>query len=141
MSLLGKKRTKRSEEDDKEYEKLAGIKDEEEKSKEETDKKENIQNNISEENPEIKIVENTINIPTSERIKNTTIKKETKKIKIDIKKDTQKIILFPKEIKENNNDIIKDNKDNKEIKANFKKNYQLFYNKYIINFIFIKILY
>ena len=117
MSLLGKKRTKRSEEDDKEYEKLAGIKDEEEKSKEETDKKENIQNNISEENPEIKIVENTINIPTSERIKNTTIKKETKKIKIDIKKDTQKINLFPKEIKENNNNvIIKDNKEIKEIK-------------------------
>ena len=117
MSLLGKKRTKRSEEDDKEYEKLAGIKDEEEKSKEETEKKENIQNNISEENPEIKIVENTINIPTSERIKNTTIKKETKKIKIDIKKDTQKINLFPKEIKENNNNvIIKDNKEIKEIK-------------------------
>ena len=116
MSLLGKKRTKRSEEDDKEYEKLAGIKDEEENSKEENEKKENIQNNISEENAEIKIVENTINIPTSERIKNTTIKKETKKIKIDIKKDTQKINLFPKEIKENNNDNIKDNKEIKDIK-------------------------
>ena len=116
MSLLGKKRTKRSEEDDKEYEKLAGIKDEEENSKEENEKKENIQNNISEENAEIKIVENTINIPTSERIKNTTIKKETKKIKIDIKKDTQKINLYPKEIKDNNNDIIKDNKEIKDIK-------------------------
>lgn len=116
MSLLGKKRTKRSEEDDKEYEKLAGIKNEEENSKEENEKKENIQNNISEENAEIKIVENTINIPTSERIKNTTIKKETKKIKIDIKKDTQKINLFPKEIKENNNDIIKDNTEIKDIK-------------------------
>ena len=116
MSLLGKKRTKRSEEDDKEYEKLAGIKDEEENSKEENEKKENIQNNISEENAEIKIVENTINIPTSERIKNTTIKKETKKIKIDIKKDTQKINLFPKEIKDNNNDINKDNKEVKDIK-------------------------
>ena len=114
MSLLGKKRTKRSEEDDKEYEKLAGIKDEEENSKEENEKKENIQNNISEENAEIKIVENTINIPTSERIKNTTIKKETKKIKIDIEKDTQKINLYPKEIKDNNNDIIKDNKEIKE---------------------------
>ena len=116
MSLLGKKRTKRSEEDDKEYEKLAGIKDEEENSKEENEKKENIQNNISEENAEIKIVENTINIPTSERIKNTTIKKETKKIKIDIEKDTQKINLYPKEIKDNNNDIIKDNKEIKDIK-------------------------
>ena len=134
MSLLGKKRTKRSEEDDKvinhlfnqivqEYEKLAGIKEEEEENhEEEKEKEENNNKGKNEENPEIKIIENTINISSKERIKNTTVKKDSKNKKIEIKdKDEQKKDLFPKEKNKNEEkNIIK--KEDKENVNNVSKN-------------------
>ena len=105
MSLLGKKRTKRSEEDDKvinyifnkiilqEYAKLAGIKEEEEEieEKHEEKKEENNNKGQNDENPEIKIIENTINISSKERIKNTTTKKESKNKKNEIKEKEKEI--------------------------------------------------
>ena len=134
MSLLGKKRTKRSEEDDKvinhlfnqivqEYEKLAGIKEEEEENhEEEKEKEENNNKGKNEENPEIKIIENTINISSKERIKNTTVKKDSKNKKIEIKdKDEQKKELFAKEKnKDEEKNIIK--KEEKENVNNISKN-------------------
>ena len=134
MSLLGKKRTKRSEEDDKvinyifnkiilqEYAKLAGIKEEEEEieEKHEEKKEENNNKKQNDENPEIKIIENTINISSKERIKNTTTKKESKNKKIEIKEnDEHKKELFSKEKnkeKEEKKEIKKDKKDDKENK-------------------------
>lgn len=128
MSLLGKKRTKRSKEDDQvrkilliiiifivqEFDKLVGIKDEENQVKEE-EKKENKQvNNIDEQKEEkndIKIIENTINIPCTERIKNTTVKKESKNKNVEIKKDVPKLSLFNKD---NDNIDIKVKKEIKE---------------------------
>ena len=138
MSLLGKKRTKRSKEDDEvrkkilniiyniiqEFEKIAGIKEEDNIINEE-EKKENKQINQIEEkkeekNDDIKIIENTINIPSTERIKNTTIKKEPKnKGGIDNSKDKSKIdiTLLNKE-KEKDNNI---NFNKKEIKEDIKQ--------------------
>ena len=119
MSLLGKKRIKRSEEDDKvikifynliifqEYAKLAGIKEEEEPKDElNENEKENNENNKTElkiENKEIKIIENVINIPVKERIKNTTIKKDSKNKKKEEKE----------EIKENTDNNNKNDKEKK----------------------------
>lgn len=98
---------------------MAGIK-EEEKPKEENEQIN--KGGKKEENNEIKIVENTINISTNERIKNTTVKKESKKNKIDIKDDEQKKALFPvKEIKkEEKKDMAKEikDKDNNNISHN-----------------------
>ena len=122
MSLLGKKRIKRSEEDDKvikifynliifqEYAKLAGIKEEEEPKDElNENEKENNENNKTElkiENKEIKILENVINIPVKERIKNTTIKKDSKNKKIEK-------IEKKEEIKENTDNNNKNDKEKK----------------------------
>ena len=122
MSLLGKKRIKRSEEDDKvikifynliifqEYAKLAGIKEEEEPKDElNENEKENNENNKTElkiQNKEIKIIENVINIPIKERIKNTTIKKDSKNKKIEK-------IEKKEEIKENTDNNNKNDKEKK----------------------------
>ena len=137
MSLLGKKRTKRSEEDDKvinylinkiilqEYAKLAGIKEEEEEieEKHEEKKEENNNKGQNDENPEIKIIENTINISSKERIKNTTTKKESKNKKIEIKEnDEHKKELFSKEKNKEKEEKKEIKKEDKENNSNIEKN-------------------
>ena len=96
-----------------------GIKEEENQDKEEEEKKENKQvNNIDEQKEEkndIKIIENTINIPCTERIKNTSVKKESKNKNVEIKKDVPKLSLF------NTDNVNIDKKEKKEIKEDNKK--------------------
>ena len=135
MSLLGKKRTKRDDEDEKvrynliivtnynllfkkEYEQMFGIKGEEPKKDENNSEKEDKNNILKKEekieNKDIKIVEITINLPKKEKIKSRTYKKEKKIINIEEKPI---ISLFPVssqtdnkkkiEIKEEKNEVIK----------------------------------
>lgn len=96
-----------------------GIKEEENQDKEEEEKKENKQvNNIDEQKEEkndIKIIENTINIPCTERIKNTSVKKESKNKNVEIKKDVPKLSLF------NTDNVNIDKKEIKEIKEDNKQ--------------------
>lgn len=135
MSLLGKKRTKRDEEDEKvrynhiilknsykkEYEQMMGIKGEEPK-KEETNNIENKTNNILTqeekiENKDVKIIEININLPNKERIKAKTYKKE-KPI----------ISLFPIN-KEKNNKNKNDKKEEKNDEPKNDKNDNIFNTK------------
>lgn len=96
-----------------------GIKEEVNQDKEEEEKKENKQvNNIDEQKEEkndIKIIENTINIPCTERIKNTSVKKESKNKNVEIKKDVPKLSLF------NTDNVNIDKKEIKEIKEDNKQ--------------------
>ena len=98
-----------------EYELFSGIKGEEENPKEENKQINNSSGKV--ENNEIKIVENTINISSKERIKNTTIKKESKSIIIAKKgEEKPKITLFPleEEQKEEKKEMKKEEKENND---------------------------
>ena len=72
-----------------------------------------------EKNDDIKIIENTINIPCTEKIKNTTIKKESKnKNIIEIKIDKPKFDLTVLNKEKNN---VTDNNNKKETKEDIKQ--------------------
>ena len=104
MSFLGKKRTKRDEDDDKvrynyiifnnllfkkEYERMFGIKDEEPKKEE---RKDIIKVEYKKENKDIKIIETKINLPIREKIKSKSYKKY---VKNSVEEEKIKINLFP----------------------------------------------
>lgn len=104
MSFLGKKRTKRDEDDDKvrynyiifnnllfkkEYERMFGIKDEEPKKEE---RKDIIKVEFKKENKDVKIIETKINLPIREKIKSKSYKKY---VKNSVEEEKIKINLFP----------------------------------------------
>ena len=134
MSLLGKKRTKRDDEDEKvrykhiilthnslfkkEYEQMFGIKQEEPKDEENNNKQgeNNILNKEEKiENKDIKIVEITINLPKKERIKAKTEKKENKQKTIEQKSN---ITLFPESNKKDSKNIIEIKEESNETEKN-----------------------
>ena len=114
MSLLGKKRVKRDEEDEKvrnnhiillkklskkEYNQMFGIKDEEPQKEENVNIPEE-KNNLKEfkkENKDIKIIETTIVLPIKEKIKSKSYKKVNKAL-IKEEKSTIKIFSAPEKI-------------------------------------------
>ena len=112
MSLLGKKREKRDEKDEKvrhnkiifnnlliskEYNLMFGIKDEEPNEKEEN--KDILTIDYKKENKDSKIIEMTINLPKKEKIKSKNIKNENKK---SLEKEETKKNLFDDVPEENN---------------------------------------
>ena len=140
MSLLGKKRTKRDDEDEKvrenhiiltnfnllfkkEYEQMFGIKGEEPKIDENNNKKEDKNNLLKKEekieNKDIKIIEITINLPKKEKIKARSYKKEKKAINVEEKPI---ISLFPVSSQKDNKNKIEIKEEKNEVSKNNAKN-------------------
>ena len=128
MSLLGKKRMQREEEDDnvsnnllilknilflQEYKQMFGIKDEEPPKEESNEGKIEGQKI---ENKEIRIIETTIILPKTDKIKQKNVKKE--KMNINDKKGEQKHIISLIPIASSKKEISKKIEDKKEISKN-----------------------
>ena len=145
MSLLGKKRIKRDEEDEKvrntyinvnnllfkkEYNQMFGIKEEE---PENEDNKNNIENTVliskknKTENKEIKIIETTICLSIKEKIKSKSYNKGNKKIN---KEEKSIITLLPVSSGENKNtiEIKEENEEVNEKRETFEKEKNNFTN-------------